>query len=93
MDAMPDTIALRAAGTVIHPTAIVAPGAKLGVGVLIGHDTVSSSGGPSQRTGGSTTSTGGNHGKSAASGSGVDNATGKAYLQKALSNHGAVSVK
>ncbi len=36
MDAMPNTIALRAAGTVIHPTAIVAPGAKLGVGVRIG---------------------------------------------------------
>jgi UDP-N-acetylglucosamine acyltransferase len=36
MDALPDTIALRAAGTVIHPTAIVAPGAKLGVGVRIG---------------------------------------------------------
>jgi UDP-N-acetylglucosamine acyltransferase len=36
MDAMPDTIALRAAGTVIHPTAIVAPGAKFGVGVRVG---------------------------------------------------------
>jgi UDP-N-acetylglucosamine acyltransferase len=36
MDAMPNTIALRAAGTVIHPTAIVAPGAALGIGVRIG---------------------------------------------------------
>jgi UDP-N-acetylglucosamine acyltransferase len=36
MDAMPETIALRAAGTVVHPTAIVARGAKLGVGVRIG---------------------------------------------------------
>jgi UDP-N-acetylglucosamine acyltransferase len=36
MDAMPNTIALQAAGTVIHPTAIVAPGAALGIGVRIG---------------------------------------------------------
>ena len=33
MDAMPDTIALRPAGTAIHPTAIVARGAELGSGV------------------------------------------------------------
>lgn len=36
MDAMPDTIALRPAGTDIHPTAIVARGAELGAGVRIG---------------------------------------------------------
>jgi UDP-N-acetylglucosamine acyltransferase len=36
MDAMPNTIALKAAGTSIHPTAIVAPGAALGIGVRIG---------------------------------------------------------
>ena len=36
MDAMPETIALRPAGAVIHPTAMVARGAELGVGVRIG---------------------------------------------------------
>jgi len=36
MDAMPDTIALRPAGAVIHPTAVVARGAELGAGVRIG---------------------------------------------------------
>ena len=36
MDAMPDTIALRPAGAVIHPTAVVARGAELGTGVRIG---------------------------------------------------------
>jgi UDP-N-acetylglucosamine acyltransferase len=36
MDAMPDTIALRPAGTIIHATAIVARGAELGSGVHIG---------------------------------------------------------
>jgi UDP-N-acetylglucosamine acyltransferase len=36
MDAMPDTIALRPAGAVIHPTAVVARGAELGMGVRIG---------------------------------------------------------
>jgi UDP-N-acetylglucosamine acyltransferase len=36
MDAMPDTIALRPAGTIIHATAIVARGAELGSGVRIG---------------------------------------------------------
>ena len=36
MDAMPDTIALRPAGAVIHPTAMVARGAELGAGVRIG---------------------------------------------------------
>jgi UDP-N-acetylglucosamine acyltransferase len=36
MDVMPDTLALRSAGTVIHPSAIVARGAELGHGVRIG---------------------------------------------------------
>jgi UDP-N-acetylglucosamine acyltransferase len=36
MDAMPDTIALRPAVTNIHPTAIVARGAELGIGVRVG---------------------------------------------------------
>lgn len=36
MDAMTDTIALRPAGTVIHPTAVVSRGAELGDGVRIG---------------------------------------------------------
>ena len=36
MDAMTDTIALRPAGAVIHPTAVVARGAELGFGVRIG---------------------------------------------------------
>src|SRR5579863_9578557 len=36
MDAMPNTIELHAAGTHVHPTAIVAPGAALGNGVRIG---------------------------------------------------------
>ncbi len=36
MDAMPDTIALRPAGTIVHSTAIVARGAELGNGVRIG---------------------------------------------------------
>ena len=36
MDAMPDTIALRPAAAVIHPTAMVARGAELGAGVRIG---------------------------------------------------------
>ena len=36
MDAMPDTITLRPAGAVVHPTAIVARGAELGRGVRIG---------------------------------------------------------
>jgi UDP-N-acetylglucosamine acyltransferase len=36
MDAMPDTIALRPARAVIHPTAMVARGAELGAGVRIG---------------------------------------------------------
>jgi UDP-N-acetylglucosamine acyltransferase len=36
MDAMRDTIALRRAGPVIHPTALVARGAELGSGVQIG---------------------------------------------------------
>ena len=36
MDAMPDTIALRPARAVIHPTAVVARGAELGAGVRIG---------------------------------------------------------
>jgi UDP-N-acetylglucosamine acyltransferase len=36
MDAMPETIALRPAGAVIHPTALVARGAELGAGVRIG---------------------------------------------------------
>ncbi len=36
MDAMPDTIALRPASTIVHPTAIVARGAELGSGVRIG---------------------------------------------------------
>ncbi len=36
MDAMPDTIALRPAGTIVHATAIVARGAELGNGVRIG---------------------------------------------------------
>jgi UDP-N-acetylglucosamine acyltransferase len=36
MDAMPDTIALRPTGAVIHPTAVVARGAELGRGVRIG---------------------------------------------------------
>ena len=37
MDAMPDTIALRPAGAVIHPTAMVARGAERGAGVRSGH--------------------------------------------------------
>lgn len=36
MDAMPDTIALRPADTMVHSTAIVARGAELGSGVRIG---------------------------------------------------------
>ena len=36
MDAMTDTIVLKAAGTVVHPTAIVARGAELGAGVRVG---------------------------------------------------------
>jgi UDP-N-acetylglucosamine acyltransferase len=36
MDAMPETIALRPAGAVIHPTAVVARGAELGMGVRVG---------------------------------------------------------
>ena len=36
MDAMPDTIALRPVGAVVHPTALVARGAELGRGVRIG---------------------------------------------------------
>jgi UDP-N-acetylglucosamine acyltransferase len=36
MDAMIDTIVLKAAGTVVHPTAIVARGAELGAGVRVG---------------------------------------------------------
>jgi UDP-N-acetylglucosamine acyltransferase len=36
MDAMPDTIVRQAVATFVHPTAIVARGAELGVGVRIG---------------------------------------------------------
>ena len=36
MDAMPDLSAPRAATTTIHPTALVDPGARLGMGVTIG---------------------------------------------------------
>jgi UDP-N-acetylglucosamine acyltransferase len=36
MDAMPETIALRPVGAVVHPTALVARGAELGRGVRIG---------------------------------------------------------
>jgi UDP-N-acetylglucosamine acyltransferase len=36
MDAMPETFALRPAGALIHPTAVVARGAELGEGVRIG---------------------------------------------------------
>lgn len=36
MDAMPDAITVLPTGTVIHPTAIVARGAQLGIGVRVG---------------------------------------------------------
>lgn len=69
--------------------ALIAILVAIGVGVLIGHDTASSGGGPKSPSV-STTSTAGKQGKSGTSA--VDNATGKSYLKKALSGPSSVSV-
>jgi hypothetical protein len=70
--------------------ALIAILVAIGVGVLIGHDTASSGGTAPKSSSVSTSSTAGKQGKSATSA--VDNATGKAYLKKALSGPSSVSV-
>lgn len=66
--------------------ALIAVLVAIGVGVLIGHDTASSGGNAPKSTSSSATK----QGKPSASG--VDNETGKAYLQKALNSHGPTSI-